>query len=127
MADAYIAAMEKQRAYFTTTKIIRPAQLASLEKIVTLFKEEENVAGLSLATKSRHKAARTLLRDILQQLCDEVFFLCAFVLSITWLGTVKAPNDFVERLQRWWSSDPRSGYLSGIITGLIEKFPATGT
>ena len=96
MVDANIAAVEKERIYFTKTSIIQPTQLASLKKIVSLFKEEENITPLPPATKSRHNAARTLLRDILQRLCAEVFFLCAFALPITRLGTIKAPNDFLQ-------------------------------
>jgi hypothetical protein len=125
--DAYIAAVEKEYMYFTKAKGVRPTQLASLEKIVGLFKEEEQSTPLPPATKSRRKAARTLLKDILQQICIEVFFLCAFALPITWLGTIKAPNDFVEKLQRWWSSVGHCVYLSELIPGLIDKFPSTGT
>lgn len=127
MEDATIAALEKGRIYFATTNVICAAQLASLEKIVSLFNEEETVTGLSPATISRHRAARTRLRDILQRVCVEVFFLCAFAIPVTRLATVNAPNDFIEKLQRWWwSHGSQSGHLSEIIPELTGKFPPTG-
>ncbi|KAK3385776.1 hypothetical protein B0H63DRAFT_544240 [Podospora didyma] len=100
--------------------------LASLEKTVALFKEEEDAAPmLTGATKSRHKTARTLLRTILTSIGDEVFFLCAFALPITKLGTIKAPVAFVEELQRWWSVVDHPTRLSERIPVLIKKFPIT--
>ncbi|KAL2168377.1 hypothetical protein VTG60DRAFT_7356 [Thermothelomyces hinnuleus] len=122
---ACIAAVEKENNYFTKTDIIRPTQDASLEKIVCLFQEEQDSTRLSAATKSRRKAARTLLRDILQRICVDVFFLCAFALPITWLGTIKAPNDFVERLQSWWSNAKPPIHLRKLIPRLIGKFQNT--
>lgn len=124
----YTTALENVLTHFSGNDTTTPAQLASIEKIIVLFKEEACDGDLPSATKSRRSAARRLLRTILQTLGDEVFFLCVFAFPITRLGTTKEQSQFIGILQGWWSTAKnRKTSLSVIIPSLVLQFPSTST
>ncbi|KAI1086054.1 hypothetical protein F5B19DRAFT_498722 [Rostrohypoxylon terebratum] len=99
--ETHITKLQAQLAYFTNTNILSNAQDASLQNIITLFGDETE--GLSQATKSRHRAAQSLLRLIISDLGCDVFFLCIFALPTTSLGTMKGHAEFINKVRIWWA------------------------
>ncbi|KAI1370201.1 hypothetical protein F4677DRAFT_382734 [Hypoxylon crocopeplum] len=97
----HITKLQAQLTYFTNTNVLSNAQNTSLQNIHTLFKDEAE--DLSQSTKSRHRAARSLLRLIMGDLGYDVFFLCIFALPTTWLGTLKRHAEFINEVRKWWT------------------------
>lgn len=100
----HIQKLEAQISYFTDTSVLSTGLVASLDKIIDLHRErEDDYAKLTEATNSRHKAARSLLYLIAQDLGYDAFSLCAFALPLTMLATTKSHAKFLGTLRTWWT------------------------
>ena len=122
--EKHLKALEEERTNFINTPTENEKHLCSLKKVVALFAEtDETLAGLPPATRSRHKAARSLLALIREIFGDEVFFLCIFALPITSLGTVNSAG-FVAALRAWWNNAEKPEALGEVAKNLSVRHAA---
>ncbi|PNY25629.1 Uncharacterized protein TCAP_04426 [Tolypocladium capitatum] len=117
--NRYITKLKEQLIYFVNTEDLNDEQTASLNKVLELLKEgEEDYKKFTVATRSRHKAARKVLHLVCRELGYDCFFLCVFALSIT--STIKFPVEFVGTLRAWWK-DVIVPSSFGKITGKLHQ------
>lgn len=132
MARKDIETLESQRKRFSNTTVVDAKTLTSFRKIISLFEEsQETQAQLTVATRSRRRAARNLLNTIQLTFGHEVFLLCAFSLTITALASIKDTVKFVDSIQAWWTRAVVPPGLTVVTKGLLAKygqaFPNSGT
>ena len=123
MALDNIEVLESQRKHFINTSVVTPKALTSFHKVIDLFEESQDAqAQLTVATRSRRRAARELLNIIQDTLGHEVFLLCAFCLSITLLSSIKDTAEFLGSLQSWWAQAEVPVNLSTVTKTLFAKY-----
>ncbi|EXJ82262.1 hypothetical protein A1O3_06075 [Capronia epimyces CBS 606.96] len=119
----HVDKLQATLSHFSKTNAASDILVTWLQKIIALFHEDDvGLAKLTETTRSRHKAARNLLRMVLHDLGHEVFFLCGFSLPITMLGTTKDPAGFIATIRQWWGHVNVPISFTELCSELVERY-----
>ncbi|KPM36562.1 hypothetical protein AK830_g9980 [Neonectria ditissima] len=102
-----LRALEEQHdCFISETAAISRKQEQWLGKVIELFQEQGAVQDqMSGTTKGRRQTAHRTFKNIFQRFGYEIFFLCTFALSITYIGTLKRTSVLFKEIEerREWA------------------------